>query len=75
MLMKMLADMVGMTPEKLQSEMEGVMGLIKTSSDTLLRVERNTQENARALRAICDHLKIEVPHDGHGDDHPQLPGV
>lgn len=73
MMLQALASMMGITPEKLSEEMDGFQNLARSSAAALARIEKNTQDNGRMLRAICAHLKIEVPHDG-SDDHSQ-PGT
>lgn len=76
MMLQALASMMGITPEKLTEEMNGFQQLAQNSAAALSRIERNTQENGRMLRAICAKLEIEIPHDG-SDDHPGTgsPGV
>lgn len=76
MILQTLASMMGITPEKLTEEMNGFQQLAQNSAAALSRIERNTQENGRMLRAICAKLEIEIPHDG-SDDHSGAgsPGV
>lgn len=71
--MNMLAGMVGITPDKMQAEMEGFANLAKSSSEALGRIEKNTQNNNRLLRLICAKLEIEAPHDA-SYDHDAGPG-
>lgn len=75
MMLQALASMMGITPEKLNEEMEGFQNLAKNSAAALSRIERNTQENGRMLRAVCAKLEIEVPHDGSDDHAGRGPGT
>jgi len=75
MMLQALASMMGITPEKLNEEMDGFQKLAKNSAAALARIETNTQENGRMLRAICAKLEIEVPHDGSNADLGRGPGT
>lgn len=66
--MSMLANMAGITPEKMQAELDAFQSLVSTSHASLGRIEKNTQDNARMLRAICAKLEIEVHDDGSNCD-------
>lgn len=66
--MNMLASMTGINPATMQKEIETFQTLAKTSYESLARIEKNTQDNARMLRAICAKLEIEVHNDGSDDN-------
>ena len=69
MLMKMLADMMGMSPETMQSEMEGFASLAKESHAALARIEDDQKTILRELR----EMKEAQANDRH-DDHGSSPG-
>lgn len=80
MMLKMLADMAGITPEQLAKEIEGFQNLASESKAALARIERNTQENGAMLRLLLEKEGIEYVgnvSDGRnpGTDQPELPGV
>ena len=77
MMLKMLADMAGITPEQLGKEIEGFQTLATESRDALARIERNTQESNAMLRLICQKQGIEYVGnvcDGGNPGEPTLPG-
>lgn len=53
---KMVASMLGITPEEMASMMTGFQGLLLTLKGTLERIETQGQENAAALAAIMERL-------------------
>lgn len=59
MLMKMIADMAGITPEKLGQEIESFSTIAQGGYAALMRIEKNTQENGAMLRALCEKAGVE----------------